>query len=187
MHILYTIGHSNRKFPDFLSLLKQYKINRVIDVRTIPKSRFVPWTNEKQLEKNLEKENIEYMHFPQLGGLRTPCANSVNLGWRNKSFRGYADYMQTDDFFIALKELNRLLKKDRVAIMCAEAVPWRCHRSLIADAELSRGIKVIHIISDKSSQEHVLTSFAVVDDKSTPIRVIYPLENKKNPQQGDLL
>lgn len=173
--IIYTIGHSNHRLHEFITMLKAYKINHIVDIRTIPKSRHVPWFNEKKLCHALQKEKIQYTYMPALGGLRHTTKDSINAAWRNKSFRGFADYMQTREFFLALKGLNALLKKNkRVAIMCAEAVPWRCHRSLVADAEVVRHITVFEIISKTSIRKHTLTTFAVVDRKKRPIKVYYP-------------
>ena len=146
-----------------------------MDVRTIPKSRHVPWFNEHEFKESLHKEKIAYTHLSKLGGLRKTTNNSINMGWRNKSFRGFADYMQTPGFFAGLKELNGLISKSyRVAIMCAEAVPWRCHRSLIADAEVVRHVLVFEIMSKTSIHPHKLTAFAVINRKKRPIQIYYP-------------
>lgn len=175
---LYTIGHSTRTQEEFVSLLHTYSVTQLVDVRSIPKSRHVPWFNKNELNEALHKEKIRYRHMPALGGLRHVHKDSMNQAWSNPSFRGFADYMQTPDFYKGLKELILLLKKkDRVAIMCAEAVPWRCHRSLIADALIVRGIHVFHIMSRTATHAHTLTSFAVVDRTKRPIRVLYPSEN----------
>src|SRR6185312_1035753 len=139
MPTLYTIGHSNRTLPDFIALLHAHKITRVVDVRTIPKSRKMPWFNQEKLKQALRKEKIAYTHMPKLGGLRHTNKQSINQAWINLSFRGFADYMQTEGFYEGLKALNQYMKgRKKVAIMCVEAVPWRCHRSLIADAEIVR-------------------------------------------------
>jgi uncharacterized protein (DUF488 family) len=175
MPTLYTIGHSNRTFPEYLKILQAYDINYLVDVRTIPKSRYVPWANLGELKKLLKKNHIAYEHCPELGGLRKAKPDSINLGWHNASFRGYADYMQTKAFYEALKHLNSLLHEpNRVVIQCAEAVPWRCHRSLIGDAEVVRGIKVIDILSATNSRLHTLHDFAVVDRSKRPIQISYP-------------
>lgn len=172
---LYTIGHSTRTFREFLDILHAYQITHIVDVRSIPKSRHVPWFNADVFSKELKKEKIAYTHMPILGGLRRTNKNSINMGWRNSSFRGFADYMQTPEFFAGLKELNRIIKQGGiVAIMCAEAVPWRCHRSLIADAEIVRGVAVWEVMSKTSVRKHTLTNFAVVDRKKRPIRIYYP-------------
>ncbi|MCC2667084.1 MAG: hypothetical protein K0S63_1000 [Gammaproteobacteria bacterium] len=172
---LFTIGHSTHTLQEFLEILYTYQITHVVDVRTIPKSRHVPWFNEDEFKKSLRKNKIAYAHLPKLGGLRRANKNSINRGWRNTSFRAYADYMQSSEFFEGLKGLNELIKKNKnVAIMCAEAVPWRCHRSLIADAEVVRHFKVLEIISKTSIRPHTLTDFAVVNRKKRPIQIYYP-------------
>lgn len=175
MPVLYTIGHSNRTLDEFLDMLQAHAITHLVDVRTIPKSRRLPWFNKAELAQTLRRHKIKYSHLPELGGLRHARKDSINPGWHNSSFRGYADYMQTMEFFLGLKALNQLVKKGgRVAVMCAEALPWRCHRSLIADAEVVRGVKVLHIMSRTAMHEHELTSFAVVDRNRRPIKVYYP-------------
>ena len=172
---LYTIGHSTHTLQEFIDILHAHQITHIVDVRTIPKSRHVPWFNEKEFETSLRIENIDYTHLSKLGGLRRTVNNSINKGWRNASFRGFADYMQTPEFFEGLKELNALIRKGRkVAIMCAEAVPWRCHRSLIADAEIVRHYLVWEIMSKTSVRPHTFTSFAVVNRKKRPIQIYYP-------------
>lgn len=174
---LYTIGHSTHALQEFLNILNAYQITHVVDVRTVPKSRHVPWFNEHELKKSLRKEKIIYIHMSKLGGLRRVNKNSINMGWRNASFRAYADYMQTAEFFSGLKELNHLIKRNnKVVIMCAEAVPWRCHRSLIADAEIVRHFSVWEIMSKTSARVHKLTHFAVVNRKKRPIQIYYPAE-----------
>lgn len=162
MH-LYTIGHSTRTFDEFLSLLKHYRVDLLLDVRTVPKSRHVPHFNSEKLKDSLDAQGIEYRHLKQLGGLRKPAKDSFNTGWRNVSFRGFADYMQADEFYKALAQALELVSTKKAALMCAEAVPWRCHRSLIADALLAlHQVEVRHIISGTSLQIHQLTPFAVV-------------------------
>ncbi len=175
MPTLYTIGHSSHTIEEFLNIVHEQKITHIVDVRTIPKSRHVPWFNANELKITLNKEKIAYTHMPELGGLRKTNKDSINLGWHNASFRGFADYMQTPQFYTGLKKLNLLLKqKGKVAIMCAEAVPWRCHRSLIADAEVVRGIKVLDILNGHSAQSHKLTHFAIIDRTTKPIKIYYP-------------
>ncbi len=172
---LFTIGHSNHRFTEFLTMLENHQIVHLVDVRTIPRSGHVPWTNQNTLRNRLKKYKISYTHLPELGGLRKTHADSINLAWHNLSFRGFADYMQTPEFFLGLKKLNLLIKQDkRVAIMCAEAVPWRCHRSLIADAELVRGVTVFNIMGPHSLHPHELTAFAKVKRDVRPIRIEYP-------------
>lgn len=175
MKVLYTIGHSNHSLKDFLELISFYEIDQLVDIRTIPKSRHVPWFNKKKLTSELSKRKIAYQHIAELGGLRNTTKNSINQAWNNASFRGYADYMQTPEFFTGLKTLNQYIKKScKTAIMCAEALPWRCHRTLVADAEVIRNIKVIHIMSKTSAHEHKLTSFAKIDKTKRPIQIYYP-------------
>jgi uncharacterized protein (DUF488 family) len=175
MSTVYTIGHSTRAIQEFLELLELYQITELVDIRTIPKSRRFPWFGKSELAKALKKNKIEYTHIPQLGGLRHALADSINLGWHNASFRGFADYMQTKEFFEGFNILKRIVKKGgKVAIMCAEAVPWRCHRNLISDALLIRGVRVLHIINKSTLKEHELTSFAVVDRTKRPIKIYYP-------------
>lgn len=171
---LYTIGHSTRTLEDFISLLQAFGVGRVVDVRTVPKSRRVPWFNKETLPGALRARGILYTHLASLGGLRHAKKDSSNGGWRNASFRGYADYMATPSFALGVKALDRLRAKRRVAIMCAEAVPWRCHRSMIADAEVARGVAVMHIMSPTRANPHKMTSFANVDKLRRPPLVRYP-------------
>jgi uncharacterized protein (DUF488 family) len=159
---VFTVGHSNRTWKEFLAILRAHNIKRVIDVRSIPRSRHNPQFDQKTLRKKLRAAKISYVHLRKLGGLRHARKDSKNMGWRNTSFRGYADYMQTAEFAEGLQRLIKLARQRRSAIMCAEAVPWRCHRSLIGDALVVRGIHVEDIMSEKSSRPHSLTSFARV-------------------------
>jgi uncharacterized protein (DUF488 family) len=140
------------------------EIEQVVDVRTIPKSRRNLQFNSDQLRKALRRHRIGYVHLPALGGLRHPRKDSINTAWRNASFRGYADYMQTVEFELGLEELIEFWKRRRTAIMCAEALPWRCHRSLIADALTARGIAVKHIMSKGSCHRHACTPFAKIEN-----------------------
>ena len=160
--IVLTIGHSTRPIEDFVHLLSAHGVKRLVDVRTVPRSRHNPQFNKDSLPKALRSAGIAYTHMPGLGGLRHPRKDSINLGWRNAGFRGFADYMQTLEFQQALQNLIAMAEKERVAIMCAEAVPWRCHRSLIADALLVRGVRVEEISSLTRTQPHRLTPFAHV-------------------------
>ena len=162
MPAVLTIGHSNRTWKDFLELLRAHRVKRVIDVRSIPRSRHNPQFNRETLSTKLRAARIGYVHLRKLGGLRHARRDSPNMGWRNASFRGFADYMQTSDFEAGLHRLMKLAGQKRSAIMCAEAVPWRCHRSLIADALTVRGIQVDDIMSMKRSQVHSLIPFARV-------------------------
>ncbi len=157
---LWTIGHSTRPIEEFLKLLESHDIRLLLDVRTTPYSRRNPQFNSDRLADSLAKAGFQYKHLPSLGGRRKSRPDSVNLGWRNTSFRGYADYMQTVHFQGALEELMRLAASARTAIMCAEAVPWRCHRSLISDALVSRGWTVRHILTQDQADLHHLTPFA---------------------------
>jgi hypothetical protein len=174
MPTVLTIGHSNRTWKDFLELLRAHRVKRVIDVRSIPRSRHNPQFNRATLSKKLRAARIGYVHLRKLGGLRHARRDSPNMGWRNASFRGFADYMQTSDFEVGLHRLLKLAGQKRSAIMCAEAVPWRCHRSLIADALTVRGIRVDDIMSMKRSQVHSLTRFARVQGH----RITYPADNR---------
>jgi hypothetical protein len=170
-----TVGHSTRAIQDFIYLLQVHGVTRVVDVRTIPRSRHNPQFNAEALPASLREVGIGYTHLAKLGGLRHSNRNSQNLGWRNASFRGYADYMQTPDFESGLAELIRSARNERVAVMCAEAVPWACHRSLIADALLVRGIHVEHIMSRTHSQAHRLIPFAKVQGTT----ITYPAVGKE--------
>lgn len=154
-------------------MLQAHSINRLIDVRTVPRSARNPQFNRDSLPQELAKAGIQYEHLPALGGLRKPRPGSVNTGWKNASFRGYADYMQTPEFAGAVERLVNESAEAKVCIMCAEAVPWRCHRSLVADALMARGVRAMHIMSLKAAQPHKLTSFARVRGE----RVTYPAES----------
>jgi uncharacterized protein (DUF488 family) len=165
-----TIGHSNRTIEEFIGLLKQNGIACVLDIRTVPKSRHNPQFGQDILPDSLSAAGIGYRHLAGLGGLRRPHKDSPNAGWRNTSFRGYADYMQTDEFAQNVDAVAALARTTRCALMCAEAVPWRCHRSLVADALLLRDIPVEHIIGPQKRRPHTLTPFARVDGG----RITYP-------------
>jgi len=166
----FTIGHSTRSVQDFISLLLSHHIELVVDVRTVPRSRRNPQFNRESLPQSLQEAAISYEHIAGLGGFRRPNRHSANAGWRNASFRGYADYMQTAAFGAAIETLVERAQRQRLAVMCAEAVPWRCHRSLIADALVTRGIRVEEIISATRTQQHSITSFARVEG----ITITYP-------------
>ncbi len=166
-----TIGHSNRTMAELIEMLQAHGAETLVDVRTVPKSRYNPQFNRDAIPAALKAAGMEYVHLPALGGLRHPLKDSTNLGWRNDSFRGYADYMQTAEFAAGLEAL--LAIPGKTVVMCAEAVPWRCHRSLIADALTARSIAVEHIMTKEKRQAHKMTSFAVVDGT----RVTYPGEN----------
>jgi uncharacterized protein (DUF488 family) len=168
--VIFTIGHSTLPIDKFLDMLEAHGIRQLVDVRTIPKSRRNPQFGQDQLAASLEQHGIRYVHLPGLGGLRHARKDSINTGWKNASFRGYADYMQTPAFAQNLAQLIELAAAGPTAIMCAEAVPWRCHRSLIADALTARGITVEHILSATSRKSHTYTPFARVEGES----VTYP-------------
>ena len=165
-----TIGHSTRAITEFIRLLAAHHVRRVIDVRTIPRSRHNPQFNRSELSPALRRARIHYRHMPGLGGLRRARPDSINTGWRNASFRGYADYMQSTPFRTHLDRCIELARRERVVLMCAEAVPWRCHRSLIADALLARGIPTGEITSGVRVTPHVMTAWARV----CGTRVTYP-------------
>ena len=170
MPLILTVGHSTRKRTDFIGLLRAHGVRQLIDVRTIPRSRHNPQFNRAVLARALRRTGIGYRHMAGLGGLRRAQPDSINTGWRNLSFRGYADYMQASDFEMALQQLTGLARKKQVALMCAEAVPWRCHRSLIADALLIRGFPVEEIQSTTRTRPHLLTAWAHVEG----IQLTYP-------------
>ncbi|MBS0648075.1 MAG: DUF488 domain-containing protein [Verrucomicrobia bacterium] len=156
---MYTIGHSTRPIETFIALLKAHDIQTVIDIRTIPKSRHNPQYNQTRLKNSLACAGIGYRHLKDLGGLRHTTKDSVNTSWIHASFRGFADYMQTEEFETGLKKLEKLAQKKRCALLCSEAVPWRCHRSLVADALTVKKWKVFHIQSRKTAKLHELTPF----------------------------
>jgi len=157
--MIMTIGHSTRTLSEFVELLHASKVKLLVDIRTIPKSRTNPQFNMDTLGEDLKGEKIEYIHMPELGGLRHPKANSLNTIWLNDSFRGYADYMETEQFNAGVDRLLKLAEKKPLAIMCSEAVWWRCHRSMVADELVARGFPVFHIMGPKQ-QSHTLRSFA---------------------------
>lgn len=158
--MIFTVGHSTRGAADFLELLKKHGVAGVADVRTIPRSRLHPHFSADSLSIFLPKHEIDYIHLPGLGGLRKPRRDSVNGGWRHEAFRGYADHMQTHEFIDALETLIAFATGRQTAVMCAEAKWWQCHRQLIADALVARGIEVRHIMSGRDAPAHQITSFA---------------------------
>jgi uncharacterized protein (DUF488 family) len=160
---VYTVGHSNRPLEAFISLLRAHGVSWVLDVRKMPRSRSNPQFNIDTLPDALAAAGIGYTHLPALGGLRRPSPDSPNGGWHNRSFQAYADHMLTPDFADGLDVVLERARKHTVVVMCAEAVPWRCHRSLIADALVVRGIPVIHLLSPTRSQPHVLREWARVE------------------------
>nr|WP_294849124.1 DUF488 domain-containing protein [uncultured Sphingomonas sp.] len=169
---IFTVGHSTLPIERFIALMNDYEVRQVADVRTVPRSRFNPQYNADALAESLPLHQIQYVPMPALGGLRHSHVGSPNGGWRNKSFRGYADYMQTDAFQTAVDQLIAMGREKRTAIMCAEAVPWRCHRSLVADALEVRGVEAIEILSPTDWRVHKITPFAHVDGTE----ITYPAE-----------
>jgi uncharacterized protein (DUF488 family) len=165
-----TIGHSTRSSDEFIRLLRAHGVGRVIDIRTMPRSGHNPQFNSGLLSRALRHAGMRYTHLPGLGGLRHPRRHSANSGWRNAGFRGYADYMQTAAFRRSLDRCIGLAKKSPVALMCAEAVPWRCHRSLVADALIVRGLTVSEITSGVRARPHSLTPWAEVNG----VQITYP-------------
>ena len=176
---VYTIGHSTRTLDEFTELLQTYQITLLIDVRTAPHSRHNPQFNKEALPDHLKPLGVKYIHLPEIGGLRHPNRNSINLALENASFRGYADYMQTKEFSEALLKVMALARENRLTLMCAEALPWKCHRILISDALVARHIRVLHIISKTDTITHQLNELAQVDGG----KVSYPLYAKESPQR----
>ena len=168
--LVFTVGHSTRTLDEFIGLLEANGVKVLVDIRTIPRSRRNPQFNADSLPGSLAGKGIDYLRLPGLGGLRHARRDSPNTGWRNLSFRGYADYMQTPEFALSLEELIALASQAKAAVMCAEAVPWRCHRWLVADALLVRGTAVEHIVGPGTRRPHRLTQWARVDDG----RISYP-------------
>lgn len=169
---IYTLGHSDRSLKEFIAILKDYRLKLVIDVRKIPKSLRNPQFKGTRLKASLKRHGIEYVQMAGLGGRRPPQKESENKGWRNRSFQGYADYMQTDEFKKSLRSPIAKAKRKRLVLVCAEAVPWRCHRSLIADALVAQGIPVEEIFSETSHRPHKLTPFAQVRGS----KITYPFD-----------
>jgi uncharacterized protein (DUF488 family) len=173
-----TIGHSTRTLQDFVEMLQVHTVKKLVDVRTVPRSRFNPQFNRDTLPNSLKAAGIGYVHMPGLGGLRHPRVDSPNTAWRNASFRGFADYMQTPEFVAGLEALMQLAREEQIALMCAEALPWRCHRSLIADALTVHGVSVEHIMGATARQAHTLTPWAQVRRK----RLTYPAQSGQQGQ-----
>jgi uncharacterized protein (DUF488 family) len=168
--VIFTVGHSTHPIDAFIDMLAAHGVRQLADVRTIPKSRHNPQFNSDALAAELARRGIAYRHLPGLGGLRHPRKDSINTGWKNASFRGYADHMQTPQFTESLRELIEFAAESPTVIMCAESVPWRCHRALIADALLARGILVEDILSRTNRKPHALTPFAKIGGET----VTYP-------------
>jgi uncharacterized protein (DUF488 family) len=177
--IIFTIGHSTRTIDEFVELLKTYAVTMLVDVRTVPRSRHNPQFNKETLPSTLKSHIIKYIHMPEIGGLRRPKHDSINLAWKNMGFRGYADYMQTQEFTEHLLKITALARENCLALMCAEALPWRCHRSLISDALVVRHVKVQHIISKTSCLNHELNEMAHMEGN----QITYPLFAKETPQR----
>jgi len=178
---IFTVGHSNRTIGAFLRILKANGIECLADVRTLPGSRHNPQFNAEALEASLRPAGVHYAHLLRLGGFRKPRADSRNLAWRNEGFRGFADYMETVEFERGLQELLELSRTARTAIMCAEAVWWRCHRALISDALLTRGMTTVHLLGENKMEEHRLTRFAKIEDG----RLAYPADQPQLPNDID--
>lgn len=170
--MIYTVGHSTRPIEEFIELLRSHGVEEVVDVRSIPMSRHNPQFNKEALKESLKKARLRYVHLKKLGGLRRTKKDSVNLGWRNASFRGYADYMQTESFTEGLDRLTKIAQSKKCAVMCAEAVPWRCHRSLIADALIKKHWAVRDIMSSAPATPHRLTPFLRIRKG----KLVYPAE-----------
>ena len=167
----YTMGFSNRTWEQTIEILRAFHIRRLVDIRTLPGSKHTPWFNLEHLKAALPANGVEYIHMKNLGGLRKPRKEStLNSAWQNTGFRGYADYMQTEEFEVALAELKRLLKEKTTVYCCTEAVFWRCHRQLVSDALLVCGCRIGHIFGPSKAEEHQLTKFVRVDGT----RVTYP-------------
>jgi uncharacterized protein (DUF488 family) len=162
--VIMTIGHSTRSFAELVELLHTNGVTMLVDIRTIPRSRFNPQFNSDTLAETLPNEGIKYKHMTDLGGLRHAKASSLNTVWQNASFRGYADYMETVPFRKGIDKLLQLARQNSVAIMCSEAVWWRCHRSMVADELVAEGVPVEHIMGGKHRQLHTLRAFAHVED-----------------------
>ena len=168
--MIYTIGHSTLTAADFVELLSAHQIQQLADIRTIPKSRRHPQFVREALDALLARHRITYRHFPALGGLRKPRTDSINTAWQNDSFRGYADYMQTEAFAQGVEDLLTFARNKKTTVMCAEAVWWQCHRRLLSDALIVRGVPVLHILSTSVPKPHELSGFARADGS----KVIYP-------------
>lgn len=177
---IYTIGHSTRSLDELVEALRSFGVRTLVDIRTVPRSRHVPQFNAENLRRTLPNRRIRYRHLKALGGLRRPRPDSTNTAWRNTGFRGFADYMETPEFEEALGELRALAREPGpVAMMCAEAVPWRCHRSLVADALLAHGDEVVDIMGPASGRPHALTPWAQVNGT----RVTYPGPPPETPRK----
>jgi uncharacterized protein (DUF488 family) len=172
--LIHTIGHSTRSSDELLALLNEHGIEILVDVRRYPGSKRYPHFSSEAMMRWLPEHGVAYIHMPELGGRRKPLPDSPNTAWRNEQFRAYADYMATDEFRAAIDKLVVLGETQRVAVMCAEAVPWRCHRNLIADELTRRGIEVLHIISGQPAKPHVMNEHARIQDD----HLVYPAEQQ---------
>jgi uncharacterized protein (DUF488 family) len=170
-----TVGHSTHELDDFVALLERHEVRCLADVRVHPGSRRLPHFNQGSLERELPPRGVAYQHLGALGGRRRPQPNSPNTGWESEAFRGYADHMRSAEFWRGLEELERIARASRTAVMCAEALWWRCHRRLIADALLVRGWRILHMAASGELSEHELTSFAVVEGA----QLVYPPEQAR--------
>jgi uncharacterized protein (DUF488 family) len=177
---IYTVGHSTRSAEELVELLRAHGIQTLVDIRTVPRSRTNPQFNRDTLPGTLAREDLRYVHLSRLGGLRRAREDSPNSAWRNASFRGYADYMLTEEFARGLEELRELTEDGPLALMCAEAVRWRCHRSLVADALYARGVVARHITSRTRAEPHKLTPFAVLHGR----QVLYPGPSEAEAETG---
>jgi uncharacterized protein (DUF488 family) len=171
---IHTIGHSTRSSDEIVALLREHGIGLLADIRRFPGSRRYPHFASEAMAEWLPGNGIAYIHMPELGGRRKPRADSPNTAWRNEQFRAYADYMATDEFRAAVDKLVALCEQERVAIVCAEAVPWRCHRNLVADELTRRGIEVLHIIDSGAARTHVINEQARVEND----HLVYPAEQQ---------
>ncbi len=186
MEPIFTVGHSTRPVEEFLALLKAHRIGLLVDVRTVPRSRHNAQFNRDTLPETLRPAGIAYLHLAELGGLRKARGDSTNQGWRNLSFRGYADYMETPEFENGLARLMDMAGIQRAAVMCAEAVPWKCHRSLIGDALVARGAEVFELSSMTRARPHKMTPFARVEDTQVsypqpPSSIVGPARRARGP------
>jgi uncharacterized protein (DUF488 family) len=179
--VIFTVGHSTRSVDELVKILRAHGVERLVDVRAIPRSRHNPQFNRDALRKALHNRRLSYRHMKALGGLRRARPDSINTGWRNASFRGFADYMQTPSFQRAVAALLKLAKQKTTVLMCAESMPWRCHRSLIADALSARGYEVRDIMSATNARPHVLTAMARVHGH----QVTYPVEGQCSVNNGE--
>jgi uncharacterized protein (DUF488 family) len=174
---IFTLGHSTRPIDEFTHLLQAHGITQLVDIRTVPRSRHNPQYEQDTLRSSLADAGISYVYLKTLGGLRPRQQTPVNAGWRNQSFRNYADYMQTEEFRDGINELLEVSVRGPTAIMCAEAVPWRCHRSLVGDALLARGVTVLDIVGAGEPKPHVMTKFAVINGTD----INYPATEDDSP------